>query len=145
MINELLDVVSFAKKDKDTKKFVSGATLVIKDEKGTVVKEFITDGKVFSLELNPGEYSLEEIAAPEGYVLSNEVIYFTLMEDGTLKVKNNKGEYADSVIVTFYNVKESEKEVEVPATDLDSTMLIIGGITLLIGGIAYARKISQEC
>lgn len=145
MINELLDVVSFAKKDKDTKKFVSGATLVIKDAKGAVVKEFITDGKVFSLELNPGDYSLEELAAPEGYVLSNEVIYFTLMEDGTLKVKNNKGEYADSVIVTFYNVKEEEKEVPVPATDLDSTMLIIGGITLLIGGIAYARKVSQEC
>ena len=42
-------------------------------------------------------------------------------------------------------IKEEEKEVPVPATDLDSTMLIIGGITLLIGGIAYARKVSQEC
>lgn len=145
MINELLDVVSFAKKDSETKKFVSGATLVIKNDKGNVVKEFVTDGKVYSLELEPGYYSIEELSAPEGYVLSNEVVYFTLMEDGTLKVKNDKGEYADSVIVTFYNTKETEEEVPVPATDLSSNMLIMGGIALLIGGIACAKKSIKEC
>ena len=145
MINELLDVVSFAKKDSETKKYVSGATLVIKDDKGKVVKEFVTDGKLFSLELDPGYYSIEELSAPEGYVLSNEVVYFTLMEDGTLKVKNEKGEYADSVIVTFYNTKEEEEEVPVPPTDLSSSMLIMGGIALLIGGIACAKKSIKEC
>ena len=79
--------------DSETKKYVAGATLVIKDEKGKVVKEFVTDGKLFSLELDPGYYSIEELSAPEGYVLSNEVVYFLLMEDGTLKIKNEKGEY----------------------------------------------------
>lgn len=145
MINELLDVVSFAKKDSETKKFVKGATLVIKDDKGKVVKEFITGDHLYSLELDPGYYSIEEISAPEGYVLSNEVVYFTLLEDGTLKVKNDKGEYADSVIVTFYNTKETEEEVPVPATDLSSNLLIMGGITLLIGGIACAKKTIKEC
>ena len=145
MINELLDVVSFAKKDAETKKYVKGATLVIKDDKGKVVKEFITGDHLYSLELNPGYYSIEELSAPEGYVLSNEVVYFWLMEDGTLRVKNDKGEYADSVIVTFYNTKETEEEVPVPATDLSSNMLIMGGITLLIGGIACAKKTIKEC
>jgi hypothetical protein len=67
------------------------------------------------------------------------------MEDGTLKVKNEKGEYADSVIVTFYNTKEEEEEVPVPPTDLSSSMLIMGGIALLIGGIACAKKSIKEC
>ena len=67
------------------------------------------------------------------------------MEDGTLKVKNDKGEYADSVVVTFYNTKETKEEVPVPATDLSSNLLIIGGIALLIGGIACAKKTIKEC
>ena len=41
--------------------------------------------------------------------------------------------------------KETEEEVPVPATDLSSNMLIMGGITLLIGGIACAKKTIKEC
>lgn len=145
MINELMDVVSFAKKDSETNKYVSGATLVIKDNNEKVIKEFVTNGKVFQMELDPGYYTLSEKAAPEGYVLSKEVIKFQLMEDGTLKVMNNKGEYADSVIITFYNTKEKEEVVPVPPTDMNSTLLIVGGIALLIGGIACAKKTIKEC
>lgn len=145
MINELVDVVSFAKKDSESNKYVSGATLVIKDQKGKVVKEFVTSGNVFQMELDPGYYTLSEKSAPKGYVLSKEVIYFYLMEDGTLKVKNNKGEYADSAIITFYNKKEVKETIVVPATDLSSTLLIVGGIALLIGGAYFVKKTIKEC
>ncbi len=145
MINELLDVVSFAKKDSKTEKYVSGATLVIKDSQGKTIDEFTTTGSVYQTTLKPGEYTLSEVKAPDGYVLSKEVIYFQIMEDGTLQIKDKSGDYQDSVIVTYYNTPKKEEVVNVPATDANQTLLIIGGIALLIGGVACAKKTIKEC
>lgn len=145
MINELIDVVSVAKKDSKTNALLAGAVLVIKDEKGNVVKEFTSTDKVYQLSLEAGKYTLSEKSAPAGYLLSNEVVEFELLNDGTLKIKNNNGEYADSAYITYYNTPEETKEVPVPATDKNSTLLIIGGIALLIGGIACASKTIKEC
>ena len=39
MINELKDIATIAKKDKDTGAYVAGAKLVVKDIKGNVIKE----------------------------------------------------------------------------------------------------------
>ncbi len=145
MVNELKDVVSFAKKDKKTDEFVSGATLVIKDRNGKVVHTFTSTDKIYSLTLDAGEYTLSELKAPKGYVLSKEVIYFNLNSDGTLKVKNKEGKYVDSAMITFYNSKSTKETVEVPATDKSATLMMIGGLALLIGGIACARKTIKEC
>lgn len=145
MINELIDVVGFAKKDSKTDEYVSGATLVIKDENGNVVKEFVTTDGIYQLSLDAGYYTLSEVSAPEGYVLSKEVIYFRLMEDGTLQVKNEAGEYSDSAIITFYNTKKEEEEVEVPATGLSSSAMVFAGIVLLTGGAYYVKKTIKEC
>ncbi|MCH5167182.1 MAG: hypothetical protein J1F35_04740 [Erysipelotrichales bacterium] len=150
MINELIDVVSVAKKDSKTGKYVSGAKLVIKDEKGNVIEEFTTNDTVHRLSLKSGKYTLSEVSAPVGYLLSDEIIEFEVFEDGTLRVMNNKGDYVDSAILTFYNTPESEKsetiiDVEVPATGKTATLLIVGGIALLIGGIACAKKTIKEC
>ena len=156
MINELKDVVSFVKKDTTTDKRLAGATLVIKDSKGNVVKEFTTTDGVYSLTLDAGVYTLSEKAAPSGYVLSNEVITFKLLEDGTLKVMNNKGEYADSALITYYNTPEGtpttpekpntpNRVVNVPSTGASANLIMFGGIALLIGGIAYAKKSIKEC
>lgn len=145
MINELLDVVSFAKKDSKTDAYLKGATMVIKDEFGNVVHEFISENTVYQLQLNVGKYTLSEVSAPEGYILSNEVIEFEILNDGTLTIKNNKGEYVDSAIVVFYNTPEEIIEVPVPPTESNSTLLIIGGIALLIGGITCVKKTIKEC
>ncbi len=145
MVNELIDVVSFAKKDAKTNTYLKDAKLVIKDEKGNLVHEFISTDQVYQVALNPGRYTLSEVSAPKGYLLSNEVVSFELFEDGTLKVRNEKGEYIDSAIITFYNTPEKKEEVPVPATDKDTTLLIMGGIALLIGGVACARKTIKEC
>jgi len=145
MINELKDVISVAKKDSKTGAYVEGAVLVIKDANGNVVSEFTTGSSVYQLSLDAGVYTLSEKTAPTGYLLSNEVISFELLSDGTLKVKNSNGEYVDSAIITFYNTKETTEEVPVPKTDKNSFMLIIGGIALLIGGIACAKKTIKEC
>lgn len=145
MINELIDIVSVAKKDSKTGAFVSNAKLVIKDEKGNIVKEFITGDTVYQVSLTAGKYTLAEVEAPTGYLLSTEVLNFEVLSDGTLRVMNENGEYADSAILTFYNTPEDIIEVPVPATGKNATMLIIGGIALLIGGIACAKKTIKEC
>ena len=144
VVNELLDVVSIVKKDKDTNKILKGAVLLIKDAKGNIVKEFTSTDKAASFNLAAGEYSLEEKTAPNGYVLSNAKIYFKLLNDGTLQVKNNKGVYADSTDVTFYNEKKKEEPVPVPKTDLDSTVYIMGGLALLASGVYFANKTIKE-
>lgn len=145
MINELLNVVRFAKKDSKTGSLVAGAKMIIKDHNGNVVKEFTTTDAMFQMELDPGEYTLAEVEAPKGYVYSHEIVSFMLCEDGTLKVKNTNGEYVDSAVITFLNTKETSKEVKVPATGNSSTLLIIGGLALLIGGIVCVKKTIKEC
>lgn len=147
MINELVDVVTVAKRNSKTNEFVRDAILVIKDEKGNVVKEFTTTDTVYQLSLNAGKYTLSEVKAPVGYILSNEIVKFELLSDGTLRVMNKNGEYVDSAIITFYNTPISENQIDVvvPATGKSATLLIIGGIALLIGGIACAKKTIKEC
>ena len=143
MINVLKDVVTIAKKDSKTDALVAGATLVIKDKNGNVVKEFTTTEAYYQLTLDAGVYTIEEKSAPNGYIKSNEVITFELFENGTLKVKNNNGDYIESNLVTFYNTKG--EEVPVPATAKSSTLLIIGGIMLIIGGTYCVKKTIKEC
>lgn len=143
MINELKDVTSFVKKDKVTKKYVAGATLVIKDSKGNVVKQFVSENTVYQLVLQPGDYTIEEIAAPKGYILSKETLEFRVLVNGSLQVKNSNGVYEDRVMVVFYNTPE--QPVPVPSTGASGMFVYIAGLTLIISGVAYAIKTAKEC
>ena len=145
MINELIDTISVAKKDSKTGEFVKDAVLVTKDASGNVVDEFVTTDTAYQLSLVAGKYTLSEVKAPNGYVHSKEVLSFELLEDGTLKVMNGNGEYTDVAYLTFYNTRESEETVHVPATGKNATLIVIGGIALLIGGIACAKRTIKEC
>lgn len=149
MINELKDVISIAKKDYSTDKFVEGAKMIIKDSKESTVKEFTSTNTVYQIELDEGIYTLSELEAPKGYIKSNEVVTFKVENDGTLQVKNNKGEYVDSAMVVFYNKKKggstTTTTVKVPATGKDSYVAIISGIALLIGGAYIAKKTIKGC
>lgn len=157
MINELKDVTSFAKKDSVTDKYVSGAVMVIKNSKGEVVNEFTSTDSVYQLTLNAGDYTLSEKSAPDGYVLSNETIRFRITEDGTLQVKDNKGDYQDSVMVVFYNTpknapstttittKGTTEKVVVPSTGSNGTIVMMIGAALLIAGVVYVYKTTKEC
>ena len=145
MINELKDVTSIAKKDKVTDKYLPGAVLVVKDSQGNVVKEFTSNDSVYQLILQPGEYTLEEKAAPSGYILSKEVVSFKVLVNGALQVKNSNGVYEDSVMVVFYNTPEKKETVPVPNTGVSGMLLTIAGITLLVSGVVYVIKTTKEC
>ncbi|AJG95229.1 choice-of-anchor A family protein [Bacillus tropicus] len=81
--------------DKDQTKRLAGAEFTLKDVKGNVVKEGITTNKSGTVKVDglvPGEYTLEETKAPEGYELTKQVIHVTV--DGEkivdVKVANSK-------------------------------------------------------
>ena len=78
--------VKISKLDITTDKELAGATLQIIDKDGNVVDEWVstTEPHFIEAELTAGEkYTLHEAAAPDGYVIANDV-EFTVNSDGTV-------------------------------------------------------------
>ncbi|MGW6192836.1 MSCRAMM family protein [Bacillus cereus] len=76
--------------DKDQAKRLAGAVFTLKDAKGNVVKEKITTDKSGTVKVEglvPGEYTLEETKAPEGYELTKQVIHVTVDGEKVIDVK----------------------------------------------------------
>ncbi len=142
MINELENSITVAKLDSETGAYVSGAKLAIKDAKGNLVKEFTSTNTAYSITLSEGVYTLSEVSAPEGYELSDKVVTFKLLDNGTVQVLEGN-DYVDVAFVTFYNTKIPE--VVVPPTGKNATLIIISGLALLIGGAYFAKKSIKEC
>lgn len=87
MKNYPKDDVYISKQDATTGEELPGATLVLKDSKGKVVDEWIsetTPHKV-KVKLAAGKYTLTETIAPNGYKLSTETVEFMVEEDGSVK------------------------------------------------------------
>ena len=121
--------VKISKQDITTKEELPGAKLVIKDKNGKEVESWVSGNTPHYIEgLKPGEYTLTEITAPEGYELSEETIKFTIKDDG--KVTS----------VVMYN----SRYTEVPITDLNVNMTTIIGAAILVllgtGLVFYAKR-----
>lgn len=103
--------VSISKQDVTTSKELPGAKLVVKDKNGNVIDEWTSgDTPHIITNLTPGTYTLNEVVAPNGYVLSNETITFTVKDDGT------------TTKVVMYNKPETPNTPEQPDTpDTPST------------------------
>lgn len=88
------------KLDEATKKPIAGATLVIKDAKGTEVYRFVTTEKPHVISKIPvGNYTIEEVEAPEGYVLNPTPIAFSILADGKVQRVIMKQNYTKIKIV----------------------------------------------
>ncbi|WP_422851198.1 SpaA isopeptide-forming pilin-related protein [Bacillus thuringiensis] len=80
--------------DKDQTKRLAGAEFTLKDAKGNVVKEGITTDKSGTVKVDglvPGEYTLEETKAPEGYELTKQIIHVTVDGEKVIDVKVTNG------------------------------------------------------
>ncbi len=76
--------------DKDKAKRLAGAEFTLKDAQGNVVKEGITTDESGTVKVDglvPGEYTLEETKAPEGYELTKQVIHVTVDGEKVIDVK----------------------------------------------------------
>lgn len=111
--------VKIIKVDKATGKAVSGATLVIKNSKGKIVKTFksVASGNKFT-DLPAGKYTVQEIKAPAGYELNSKPVSFTLPNDNSTQV------------VKVYNERK-KKSVIINKID-KSTGNNIAGATLVV-------------
>lgn len=116
--------LSILKIDSETKETLAGATLVLKDKNGKVVDKWVSTTEAHIIENLPlGTYTLEEVAAPEGYELSENKITITIDKYGVTKE------------VTMENHKTPGEEIEVPKTDSQIPMIIyLLGITVIASG-----------
>jgi len=67
-------------------KILKGAKFEVKNEEGKIVREGITNSNgVFSLtKLKEGKYTIQEVKAPNGYVLNSEVYKFSVSNEGVI-------------------------------------------------------------
>ena len=69
-------------------KLIAGAKLGIYKEDGTEVGTYDSTTDYITVSLKPGNYSLKEISAPEGYLFSDAEVKFSIDNDGNVKDSN---------------------------------------------------------
>lgn len=118
--------VKISKQDIATKTELPGATLIIKDATGKEIKRWVSTNEAVYFELAKGTYYLEEVIAPDGYILSTESIKFTVNEFGLVDRE-----------VIMYNTRE----VKVPITASNASILMYGiGLLTMIFGFTKVVK-----
>lgn len=101
-----------SKKDITNEKELPGATLIVRNSKGTEIDRWVsTNEPHYVKNLSVGTYTLEEIYAPDGYVLSNEKITFTVSKDGQIKTVTmyNKPKDLTKVVISKKDVANSKE------------------------------------
>ena len=131
MYNAKTTIVKISKQDITSKTELPGATLVVKDKNGKQIDKWVSTNEPHYIEgLAPGEYTLTETIAPDGYKLSSETIKFTVKDDGTMTE------------VVMYN-----SLYDVPITDLSVSQSLIIFATILVvlgtGMVVYYAKFSK--
>lgn len=131
-------VVVINKVDSVTGKSLAGAVIVVKNEAGEEVASFTSTTEAYVLkDLADGTYTVEELEAPEGYFVNEEVQTFTIDGEHTSyqvtikdvpKTCENGGKDAD------------ECSVEVPNTGSSSLPFYLIGIAIMASGVGYVYK-----
>src|SRR5699024_5261473 len=122
--------VNFEKKEMIGGKNLAGAHFILRNEQGDIVEESTSTDTAKTIEkLTPGQYTLSEVQAPDGYVLNKSALTFEVAKTGDIQV------------VTMFDALE----VKVPNTSQNSLLyLFIGTITIMTGlsifGYTYYKK-----
>ena len=131
----LTKLVNIVKIDKSTGQPLAGAHLVVKNEQGEVIADFVSTEQPYTIkDLKDGKYSVYEVEAPSGYKKNEATYYFTISDGNTV------------ASVTVENEKEGEV-VKVPNTGSNDSVIpgVIGSIALLSGvGFAYKHGKKQK-
>ena len=145
--------VSISKKDITNGNEVPGAKLVVKDKNGNVVDSWTSTNTPHIITgLTEGEYTLNEVIAPNGYILSNETIKFTVKADGTttnVVMYNTPKSTTPNKPATPANNNNNNstgKEIEVENTGSFKNIMtsLMGILTITLGGRTIIRKTRKE-
>ena len=124
----LTKLVNIVKADKSTGQPLAGAHLIVKNEKGETIADFVSTEEPYVIkDLADGKYSVYEVEAPNGYKKSEATYYFTISDGNTV------------ASVTVENEKDVPEEVvEVPNTGNNDTVIPIAlGSTALLSGVGF--------
>ena len=124
----LTKLVNIVKIDKSTGQPLAGAHLIVKNEKGETIADFVSTEEPYVIkDLADGKYSVYEVEAPDGYKKSEATYYFTISDGNTV------------ASVTVENEKDVPEEVvEVPNTGNNNTVIPIAlGSTALLSGVGF--------
>lgn len=109
--------VSISKTDITTGEEIDGAKLQILDKEGNIVEEWVS-GEEHLIEYLPvGEYILHEEAAPEGYVIANDV-KFVVEETGEIQ----KVEMQDERAMGQLKIRKTEEGSKKPLEGVEFTL-----------------------
>ena len=124
----LTKLVNIVKIDKSTGQPLAGAHLIVKNEKGETIADFVSTEEPYVIkDLADGKYSVYEVEAPNGYKKSEATYYFTISDGNTV------------ASVTVENEKDVPEEVvEVPNTGNNDTVIpAVLGSTALLSGVGF--------
>ncbi len=106
-------------------KALSGATLQVTNDSGSVIDSWVTDGNNHKISnLSAGTYILKETKAPVGYKLSTEQVKFVVDANGNVKDANGN-------VVTLLTFKNEKNSVTVSKQDIANSSELPGA-TLVI-------------
>ena len=120
---------------------------MVKDKDGEVVDEWISTNTPHMITgLKPGEYTLNEVIAPNGYVLSDETITFTVKEDGSITsvVMYNSPEVPVIPVTPDKPSNGTEIIVENTSSFKSITSSLLGLGTLLLGTLHINKTKKKE-
>lgn len=133
--DDITNQVEIINVDANTGNPIVGSKLVLTDEAGNIIDEWITtENKHYVYNLKVGKYTLTQTEVPEGYSNGNNSIEFEVEE-------NDK-----NISLTIDNTMASEEIITVPDT-FSSTKLIyiISAILTIIGALtAYNYATIKE-
>lgn len=104
--------IYISKKDVTNKEELPGATLIVRNSRGTEIDRWVSTNEPHYVKNLPvGTYTLEEIYAPDGYVLSNEKITFKVYKDGKTSTVTmyNKPKELTKVVISKKDVTNSKE------------------------------------
>lgn len=150
MVDELINVV-VSKQDEESLNEIKGASLAIRDSKGEVIYTFESDirptllpSDLFVTEKGKlSYYTLEELIAPEGYLMAAPV-KFAIDEYGVIYIADENGEYkpATNGTVVMKDARNNTSSTTIKGPNTGDNMPIIpiailciaalGGIILII-------------
>lgn len=103
---------------------VPGASLTLKDEKGTEIKSWISTTEPHYENLYPGVYTLTEINAPKGYILSKSSITFKVDLEGYIFEKNTNNEWVKVAYIKMVNL--SKEAISINKLDSETNEYVAG-------------------
>lgn len=133
MLDILTDEVEISKKDATSKEELPGAKLKVTDKNGNVVDEWISTNEPHMISglIVGEEYTLTEIAAPNGYNFA-EAITFTIDDNGDV-VQH----------IDMYDTRKPDVKTGLSGTNI-TPYIMVGIVGLGIASIIFFRLRSQH-